>query len=87
MKFKYLFIFFLIANILNAQPAFIVSGKINFERKIAQHTLTESLQTEENMEGGWLEELKKVYPKIVTDNYVMDFNQSQTYYRMVNDLK
>ena len=85
MKFKYLFIFFLIANVSNAQPAFIVSGKINFERKIAQHTLSESLQNEENMEGGWLEEAKKVYPKIVTDNYVMDFNQSQSYYRIAKE--
>jgi GLPGLI family protein len=85
MKYIYLFFFFLIANMANAQTTFITSGKISFERKIAQHTLTESLQSAEDMDGGWSEEFKKVFPKIVTDNYVMDFNATQTYYRMVKE--
>ena len=85
MKYIYLFFFFLIANMANAQTTFITSGKISFERKIAQHTLTESLQSAEDMDGGWSEEFKKVFPKIVTDNYVMDFNATQTYYRMLKE--
>jgi len=85
MKYKYLFFFFLIANIAFTQTTFITSGKIYFERKIAQHTLTESLQSADDLDGGWSEELKKVFPKIITDSYVMDFNASQTYYRMTKE--
>jgi GLPGLI family protein len=86
MKYIYLFFFFLIANMANAQTTFITSGRISFERKIAQHTLTESLQSAEDTDGGWSDELKKVFPKIVTDNFVMDFNASQTYYRMAKEI-
>jgi GLPGLI family protein len=85
MKYINLFFFFLIVNVVNAQTTFITSGKITYERKLAQHTLTESMQSEGDMDGGWSEELKKLFPKIVTDNYILDFNASQTYYRMAKE--
>jgi GLPGLI family protein len=69
----------------NAQTTFITKGKISFERKFAQHTLMESLQSEEGMDASMVEEFKKIFPKIVTDNFVMDFNENQTHYRMLKE--
>ena len=85
MKYIYLFIFFLITNTANTQTTFITSGKISYERKIAQYTLNESLQSEDEMASGWSEEFKKIFPKMITDNYVMDFNASKTYYRLAKE--
>lgn len=82
MKYIYLFIFFLITNTAYTQTTFITSGKISYERKIAQYTLNESLQSEDEMGSGWSEEFKKLFPKMITDNYVMDFSASKTYYRL-----
>jgi GLPGLI family protein len=85
MKCIYLFFFFLITNTANTQTTFITSGKISFERKITQYTLNESFQSEKDMASGWSEEFKKIFPKIITDNYVMDFNTSKTYYRLAKE--
>jgi GLPGLI family protein len=85
MKYINLFIFFLITNTANTQTTFITSGKISYERKIAQYILNESLQSEDEIASGWSEEFKKLFPKIITDNYVMDFNASQTYYRLAKE--
>ena len=82
MKSIYLFVFLLITAASQAQATFISSGKITFERKIAQYTLMESMQSEEGMDASWTEELKKVYPKFVTDNYTLEFNVNQTHYKL-----
>lgn len=77
-----LFIFF--ASIFSAgfaQQKFIQSGKIFFERKIAQITLMESMQ-QEGEDNMFAEEFKKVFPRIVTDSYVLDFNQQGSVYKV-----
>ena len=70
-----------IFNIGFGQQKFIQSGKIFFERKVAQITLMESMQQvgEDNM---FMEEFKKVFPRIVTDSYVLDFNPQASVYKL-----
>ncbi len=85
MKYIFFIILGLIVISANSQTNFITSGRISYERKLAQHTLMESLQSEEGMDDAWTVELKKVFPKMVTDNFVMDFNENQTYYRMLKE--
>lgn len=85
MKYIFLIIVAFVFPQANAQTTFITSGKITYERKIAQHTLMESMQSEEGMDAAWAEELKKMFPKFVNDNYVMDFNANQTHYRMLKE--
>lgn len=85
MKYIILFILGFSFAPSNAQTTFISGGRITFERKFAQHTLMESLQSEEGMDESWAEELKKLFPKIVTDNFVMDFNENQTRYSMLKE--
>ena len=82
MKYIYLFLFVLMAFTTQAQTTFISSGKITFERKIAQYTLMESMQSEEGIDAAWTEELKKIFPKFVTDNFTLDFNATQTHYKL-----
>jgi GLPGLI family protein len=84
---KYIFFIILGLSVIsaNSQTNFITSGRISYERKFAQYTLMESIQSEEGMDAAWTEELKKYYPKMVTDNFIMDFNENQTHYRMLKE--
>ncbi len=82
MKYIYFLMITLFAVSATAQTTFITSGKINYERKIAQYTLMESMQSDEGMDASWTEELKKIFPKFVTDNFTMEFNATQTHYRL-----
>lgn len=80
---KYI-LFIFCASIFNigfAQQKFIQSGKIFFERKIAQITLMESMQ-QEGEDNMFAEEFKKVFPRIVTDSYVLDFNPQGSVYKV-----
>ena len=85
MKYIYILILTCATISANAQTTFITSGRITYERKFAQYTLMESIQSEEGMDAAWTEELKKFFPKMVADNFVMDFNENQTHYRILKE--
>ena len=85
MKYIFFIILCFSAITSNAQTTFITGGRITYERKYAQHTLMESMQSDEGMDAAWTEELKKFFPKLVADNFVMDFNENQTYYRILKE--
>ncbi len=83
MRYLLFIIYISILNTAFSQQQFIQSGKIRYERKLGQFSLMESLhQGEENM---FVEELKKVLPRIVTDSYVLDFNPETSVYRFENE--
>lgn len=85
MKFiLYLFVT-LVSMQLQAQQPFIWSGKITFERKLSQFTLMESMQTE-GESNFWQEEMKKVYPRIVTDTYILQFDQNKSMYKLEKEI-
>ena len=80
MRYLLAIIFISILTAGFSQQKFIQSGKITYERKLGQLTLMESMQQgEENM---FMEELKKVLPRIVTDFYVLDFNAQSSVYKL-----
>lgn len=67
-------------QVIKAQQTFLSSGRIIFEKKTAQFTLFESLVDEgENI---FIEEMKKSYPRIVTDTYILDFNATGSLFRL-----
>lgn len=80
MRYLLAIIFISILTAGFSQQKFIQSGKITYERKLGQLTLMESIQQgEENM---FMDELKKVMPRIVTDFYVLDFNAQSSVYKL-----
>ena len=79
--YRFIFIFFLfLVQKINAQQ-FISAGKLTFERKVAQFTLLENLNKNEK-ESFWLTEMKKVYPKVVTDYYTLEFNNNISLFKV-----
>ena len=67
-----------------SQARFIESGKIIYERKIAQVTLLEATQKKDE-NNIWIEEMKKVAPRIVTDSFSLAFNNSSSYYAALKE--
>lgn len=63
-----------------SQARFISSGRIEFERKYNQHS-----QFEGESEGIWVAEMKKNYPKMVTDFYELKFNQEKSVYKLMKE--
>ena len=83
MRYLLFIIYISILNTGFSQQQFIQRGKIRYERKIGQFSLMGSMQQgEENM---FMDELKKVLPRIVTDSYVLDFNPETSVYRFENE--
>ena len=71
--FKYYFMKYIVFILLlvsgtgaSAQSTFIYSGRIEYERKVNQH-----LNLDDDSE--WMLEIKKQYPKFVTDVYELVF--------------
>ena len=80
--YRFIFISFLfLAQNINAQQ-FISAGKLTFERKVAQVTLMESFYVNGGEDNVWITEMKKVFPKIVTDYYTLEFNNNSTLFKV-----
>ena len=80
--YRFIFISFLfLAETVNAQQ-FINAGKLTFERKVAQFTLMESIYVNGGEDNIWITEMKKVFPKIVTDYYTLEFNNNSTLFKV-----
>jgi GLPGLI family protein len=76
-----LFSFLFLTQTINAQQ-FISAGKLTFERKVAQFTIMENLYENGGEDNIWITEMKKVYPKIVTDYYTLEFNNNSTFFKV-----
>ncbi len=68
----------------HAQQQFIQSGRLHFEKKIAQFSLFESLV--EGNDNVFFEEMKKTYPRIVTDYFMLDFNQKGSLFKQEKEV-
>jgi GLPGLI family protein len=80
--YRFIFISFLfLAQTINAQQ-FISAGKLTFERKVAQFTLIDNLNDNGGEDNFWITEMKKVYPKMVTDYYTLEFNNSSSLFKV-----
>lgn len=65
----------------HAQVKFISSGRIEFEKRSNQF----SYYDKEDDESPWIVEMKKTFPKTVSETYVMDFNEEKTVYKMLKE--
>jgi GLPGLI family protein len=65
----------------SAQVKFISSGRIEFEKRSNQFSYFD----QEDEESPWIVEMKKTFPKMVTETYVMDFNEEKTVYKLVKE--
>lgn len=63
-----------------AQQNFISSGRIIFEKRTAQLSFFESLiKADDNV---FFEEMKKTFPKIVSDFYRIEFNEKESVFKL-----
>ena len=83
--FKYYFMKYIIFILLlvsgtgaSAQSTFIYSGRIEYERKVNQH-----LNLDDDSE--WMLEIKKQYPKFVTDVYELVFSPDVSVYKLARE--
>lgn len=76
---SFLLFFSIAALVANAQVKFISSGHIEFEKRSNQF----SYYDQEEEQNTWIIEMKKAFPKMVSETYVMDFNEDKTVYKML----
>jgi len=76
---SFLLFFSIAALVANAQVKFISSGHIEFEKRSNQF----SYYDQEDEQNIWITEMKKTFPKMVSETYVMDFNEDKTVYKML----
>ncbi|MEJ8843828.1 GLPGLI family protein [Lacibacter sp. H375] len=82
MKHIFISLFFLAtAAIAVAQVKFINSGRIEFEKRSNQF----SYYDQEEEENTWIIEMKKAFPKMVSETYVMEFTEDKTVYKMLKE--
>lgn len=67
--------------VADAQVKFISSGRIEFEKRSNQFSYFD----QEDEESPWVVEMKKTFPKMVTETYVMDFNEEKTVYKLTRE--
>lgn len=67
-----------------AQVRFIDRGKIFFERRVNQFALEESLRGEEKM-NTFFEEVRKLVPKVLVNQFELSFTPQQSIYRISDD--
>lgn len=66
-----------------AQQTFLDKGKIFYERRISQLALQELLMDgNDGFSSVFLEEMKKQFPKVISDQYVLEFDALQSYFHM-----
>ena len=82
MRIIYIVILTFIVGSSAAQVNFINAGSITFERRISQFAALINAEAQENI---WMEELKKQFPKVVADNYTLQFNNKESFYYLTKE--
>lgn len=65
----------------SAQVKFISSGHIEYEKRVNQF----SYYDKEDDEQPWVVEMKKVFPKMVTETYYLDFNENKSVFKLAKE--
>ena len=77
-----LFILSLVScSIVHAQVNFIGSGRIEYEKRSNQF----SYYDKEDEESIWVVEMKKTFPKMVSEVYTLDFNEEKSVYKLTKE--
>jgi GLPGLI family protein len=82
MRIIYILVLSFIVGTSAAQVNFISTGKITYERRVSQFAALVNAEAEDNM---WMEELKKQFPKVVADNYTLQFNNKESFYYLTKE--
>jgi GLPGLI family protein len=82
MRILYILVLSFIAGSSAAQVNFINAGSITYERRISQFAALVNAEAEDNI---WMEELKKQFPKVVSDNYTLQFNNKESFYFLTKE--
>ena len=82
MRILYILVLSFIAGTSAAQVNFINAGSITYERRISQFAALVNAEAEDNI---WMEELKKQFPKVVADNYTLQFNNKESFYFLTKE--
>ena len=82
MRIIYIVVLTFIVGTSAAQVNFISAGKITYERRVSQFAALVNAEAEDNM---WMEELKKQFPKVVADNYTLQFNNKESFYYLTKE--
>ncbi len=65
----------------SAQVKFISSGHIEYEKRVNQF----SFYDKEEDEQPWVVEMKKVFPKMVSETYFLDFNENKSVFKLAKE--
>ena len=80
MKYLSIALVCLISLTSFSQTKFITSGKITYTRTVGQYTIIESMSANDGSES-WFD-MKKFFPKMVVDNFVLEFNDNKSLYKI-----
>jgi GLPGLI family protein len=66
---------------LQAQTQFITHGRVLYEKKINQHKSIE----DEAESNSWVQTMMKAYPKFITDQYELRFDDKKSMYKLAKE--
>ncbi len=81
---KYLFLITILFSLhagSSAQVKFISSGHIEFEKRVNQF----SFYDKEDEDAPWVVEMKKTFPKMVSEVYSLDFNENKSVFKLAKE--
>jgi GLPGLI family protein len=71
----------LAAFLTNAQIIFSGSGRIEFEKRFNQFSYYDPNEDDDI----WMAEMKKQFPKMVNETYVLEFNENKSVYKLAKE--
>lgn len=74
-------IFCFLTTQLFSQSLFLDKGKITYERRVSQFALQENYSDEDFIKSTFYEEIKKAFPKVIVDQFVLEFDAQQSLYK------
>ncbi|NCI51181.1 GLPGLI family protein [Sediminibacterium roseum] len=80
MKTLFIIAFSALMLSASAQQQFVTKGRIEYERKMNQHK-----PMEDQADNVWYQQMLKVYPKFVNDNYELRFDTRRSVYKLVKE--
>jgi GLPGLI family protein len=82
MRILYIVFLSFFVSVSSAQVNFVKAGVISYERRISQFAALGNSEDDSNM---WMEELKKQFPKVVADNFTLQFNSKESFYYLTKE--
>lgn len=81
IRISIIFILCMVQIAAFSQQVFLEKGKIFYERRISQIALQDYLmEGEDGFSAVFLEEIKKQFPKVISDQFILEFDSKQSYY-------